>query len=139
MVAIFMASIIVTLLLVFIYQQVANLVTITLDDQRYGRPRTFQADAFVGHERGNTPSHFIAINLQGHIEIIELPGGHPADVHEYAVPQRLVGLNADLVPPILQFVNTNRAGIKDMILRAGDIQLRFINDTDTNTFQLPTS
>jgi hypothetical protein len=137
MVAIFMASIIVTLLLVFLYQQVTNIVTTTLDDQRYGRPRTFQVDAFVGHERGKNPSHFIAINLQGHIEIIELPGGHAADVHEYSVPQRLVGPNADLVPPTLQFVDTNRPGIKDMILRAGDIQVHFTNDA--NAFQLPSS
>lgn len=139
MIAIFVASIIVTLLLVLLYQQVANIVTTTLDDQRYGRPRTFQADAFVGHERGNTPSHFIALNLQGHIEIIELPGGHPTDVHEYSVPQQLFGPNSDLVPPTLQFVNTNRPGIKDMILRAGDIQVHFTNDPTTDTFQLPSS
>src|SRR5436305_7681730 len=82
MVGIFMASIIVTLLIVFLYQQAANLVTVTWDDLHYGRPRTFQVDAFVGHETGNTPSHFMVVNLRGHIEIVELPGGNATHVQE---------------------------------------------------------
>ena len=48
----------------------------TLNDLHYGRPRTFQIDALVGHnEAGGTPSHFIALNLNGRIEVIEFPGG----------------------------------------------------------------
>jgi hypothetical protein len=126
MLSIFVASIIVTLLVVILYQQVANLVTITWDDLHYGRPRTFQADAFVGHEKGNVPSHFIALNLKGHIEIIELPGGDAAHIYQYSGPQ-LVGPNADLVSPSLQFVNASLPHYKDMILRAGDIQVNFRN------------
>src|SRR5437660_505351 len=34
----------------------------TLDDWQYGRPRTFQTDAFVGQEQAGQPSHFVAIN-----------------------------------------------------------------------------
>ena len=50
--------------------------TITQDDWHYGRPRTFQTDAVVGHaDSPAQPSHFIAINFNRHVEIIELPGG----------------------------------------------------------------
>src|SRR2546425_1583080 len=42
----------------------------------YGRPRTFQTDAVVGHnDSAASPSHFIAINLNRHVEVIECPGG----------------------------------------------------------------
>jgi len=33
----------------------------TWDDLHYGRPRTFQIDAFVGHEMSHTPSHSICM------------------------------------------------------------------------------
>lgn len=72
------------------------------NDLHYGRPRLFQTDAFVGHETGSTPSHFIALNLRGRIEVIELPGGDPARSQIYQGPQ-LYGPGADLVPVTLQF------------------------------------
>jgi hypothetical protein len=53
-----------------------------LDDVQYGRPRTFQMDAWVDHsEQSGTPSHFIALNLNRHIEIIEIPGGDATHTH----------------------------------------------------------
>jgi hypothetical protein len=37
-------------------------LNIFMDDLHYGRPRTFQTDAWVGHnEQTGTPSHFIVI------------------------------------------------------------------------------
>ena len=48
---------------------------LTWDERHSGRPRTYQVDAFVGHETsGQGPSHFLALNLHGRIEIIEFPG-----------------------------------------------------------------
>jgi hypothetical protein len=49
-----------------------NWWNITQDDIHYGRPRTFQIDQRVGHNDEQTPSHFIAINLNRRIEIIDL-------------------------------------------------------------------
>lgn len=54
-----------------------NWWNVTQDDWHYGRPRTFQIDARVGHNDDTTPSHFIAMNLNRHIIIIEFPGGDP--------------------------------------------------------------
>ncbi|MBV9229826.1 MAG: hypothetical protein JOZ18_10975, partial [Chloroflexi bacterium] len=46
------------------------------DDLHYGRPRTFQMDAVVGHgDSQSNPTHFIFLNLHRHVEIIEIPGG----------------------------------------------------------------
>src|SRR5690349_4560819 len=43
----------------------------TWDDLHYGRPRTFQIDAVVGHnDSPANPSHFIALNLNGRLEVI---------------------------------------------------------------------
>src|SRR5947209_15035665 len=42
------------------------------DDVQYGRPRTYQMDAVVGH--GDSPAnrtHFIFLNLNRHVEILE--------------------------------------------------------------------
>ena len=54
-----------------------------LDDWHYGRPRTFQVDARVGHDDAVTPSHFIAMNLNRHVIIIEFPGGDPTRAKDY--------------------------------------------------------
>ncbi|WP_376795645.1 hypothetical protein [Thermogemmatispora sp.] len=100
----------------------------TLDDLRYGRPRTFQTDAFVGHnEAAGLPSHFIALNLNGHIEIIELPGGDPSHARIYSGPQ-LYDPDADLIPVTLSFADVNGDHRPDMIVHFQSTRLVFIND-----------
>jgi hypothetical protein len=100
----------------------------SLDDLNYGRPRTFQADAWVGHnEQGGIPSHFIALNLHGHIEIIEMPGGDAPHAHVYIGPQ-LDGPNSDLVPVTLRFVNVNGDSKPDMLVTFQGTHIVFIND-----------
>src|SRR5260370_38245463 len=45
------------------------------DDVSYGRPRTAQYDVVVGHDdSAGTPTHFIALNLNATVVVIELPG-----------------------------------------------------------------
>ncbi len=66
---------IVMLMLWTLLTLVANWWNTTWDDIHYGRPRTFQVDAVVGHnDSASNPSHFIALNLNGRIEVIEFPG-----------------------------------------------------------------
>ncbi len=103
----------------------------TLDDFRYGRPRTFQTDAFVGHnEQNSVKSHFIALNLNGHIEIIEFPGGDATHAHVYLGPQ-LYGSNSDLVPVTLRFADLNGDQKLDMIVTFQGSRTVFINDQGT--------
>src|SRR5260370_21968578 len=58
------------------------------DDWTYGMPRTYQTDAVVGHNHDSSghPSHFIAINLHGQVDVVELPSGDPAKLRLFHVP-----------------------------------------------------
>ncbi len=106
----------------------SNWVSTTLDDLHYGRPRTFQIDAYVGHnEAPGMPSHFVAFNLHGRIEIIELPGGDATHARIYLGPQ-LYGPGADLVPVTLSFQDVNGDHLPDMIVHFQGTQVVFIND-----------
>ena len=101
---------------------------ITWDDLHYGRPRTFQTDYVVGHHDSQaSPSHFIALNLSGHLEIIEFPSGDSSHARIYLGPQ-LYGPGADLAPVTLSFVDVNGNHLPDMIAHFQNTLMVFIND-----------
>ena len=116
------------LLLWTLLTSVLGWFTTTMNDIRYGRPRTYQTDSFVGHgEQSGTPSHFIAINLNRRIEIIELPGGDATHAKIYLGPQ-LYGANDDLTPVTLIFADVNGDHKPDMIVNFQSSRIVFIND-----------
>ena len=107
---------------------VASWWNTTWDDIHYGRPRTFQADAIVGHnDSASNPSHFIALNLNGHIEVIEFPGGDASKARIYIGPQ-LYGSGQELIPVTLSFVDVNGNHHPDMIISFQDTNIVYIND-----------
>ena len=88
--------------------------SVTQDDWHYGRPRTYQTDAVVGHEDSPShPSHFNALNLNGKISVIEIPGGDTAHSQIYNAPT-LFGAGQDLVPVTLSFEDCNGDGKPDL-------------------------
>jgi hypothetical protein len=98
------------------------------NDVTYGRPRTFQIDAVVGHQdSASKPSHFIFENLNGHVVIIEFPGGDPAHATIYTGPT-LFGDGGDLVPVTGEFKDVNGDGRLDMIVHLQDQTIVFINN-----------
>ncbi len=98
------------------------------DDMQYGRPRTFQFDAVVGHnDSPANPTHFILINLNRHIQIIELPGGDSTHARIYSGPV-LFGDGQDLTPVTGEVRDVNGDGKPDLIVHIQDQQLVFIND-----------
>lgn len=98
------------------------------DDLQYGRPRTFQFDAVVGHgDSPSNPTHFILINLNRHVEIIELPGGDGAHARIYLGPT-LFGDGQDLTPVTGEVRDVNGDGKPDLIVHIQDQTLVFIND-----------
>ena len=98
------------------------------EDVTYGRPRTFQIDAVVGHnDSPSNPSHFIFINLNRHVVIIELPGGDSTHARIYNGPT-LFGDGQDLTPVTAEFRDVNGDGKPDMIVHIQDQRLVFIND-----------
>jgi len=104
-----------------------NWWNVTQDDWHYGRPRTFQIDVRVGHNDDVTPSHFIAMNLNRHIIIIEFPGGDPTKAKDYLGPT-LFGDGQDLTAVTLSFKDVNGDGKLDMIVHIQDQTFVFIND-----------
>lgn len=100
---------------------------VTQDDWHYGRPRTFQTDEVVGHhDLPANPSHFIVLNLRGHILIYELPGGDASKTEVYVGPT-LISQGKDLMPATLKFQDVNGDGKIDMLLIIGDSSLIYIN------------
>jgi len=109
----------------------------TMDDWHYGRPRTFQIDAVVGHNdsEGN-PSHFFAINLNGRVTIIELPGGDSSKAKIYNGPY-IVGDDDSLTPITLSFKDITGDGKPDMIVHDRDKVFYYINESGSFRPQKP--
>ena len=116
---------------------ISNWFTTWHNDMLYGRPRTFQIDAYVGHnEQNGMPSHFIAQNFHRRIQIIEMPGGDATKARVFMGPQ-LYGSNDDLLPVTLAFQDVNQDHKLDMIVKFGDTRIVYINTGTTFRPLLP--
>jgi hypothetical protein len=97
-------------------------------DSIYGNPRIAQYDVVVGHaDSPDHPSHFVAINLNSHVTIIEIPGGDSSHSRIYSGPT-LFSDNGSLIPVTLEFKDVNGDGKVDMIVHIGDQQIIYLND-----------
>ena|SRR5258708_726187 len=94
----------------------------------YGNPLTYQTDQVVGHaDSTDHPTHFVAINLNSRITIIEIPGGEASRARIYSGPT-LYSDNGDSIPVTLEFKDVNGDGKPDMIVHIGDKQIIYLND-----------
>jgi hypothetical protein len=106
----------------------ATWIQTTKDDLTYGRPRTFNIDAVVGHnDSAANPSHFIAINLNRHVEVIEQPGGDASKMRVYQITT-LFGDNEDLTPVTLSIRDLTGYGKLDMLIHIDNTTIAYIND-----------
>jgi hypothetical protein len=105
-----------------------NWIQIKKDDLTYGRPRTFQIDFVVGHNDSPVnPSHFTAINLNRHVEVIEWPGQDSSKMKVYQITT-LFGDGGDLTPVTLSFADLTGNGKPDMLIHIQDTVIAMIND-----------
>ncbi len=101
------------------------------DDLLYGRPRAFQTDAVVGHNDSPTnPTHFIAINLNRHVEVIEWPGQDSSKMRVYNITT-LFGDGQDLTPVTISFRDLLGNGKLDMLIHIQDTVIAMINENGT--------
>ncbi|MDQ6660002.1 MAG: VCBS repeat-containing protein [Chloroflexota bacterium] len=104
---------------------------VTQDDWHYGRPRTYQTDKAVGHaDSQSNPSHFMALNVNRRVEIIEFQGGDPSKAKIYVGPT-LLGTGQDLAAVTLTFTDVNGDGKIDMIVNVQDSHFVYINENGT--------
>jgi len=109
----------------------ATWIQTTKDDLTYGRPRTFNIDAVVGHnDSAVNPTHFIALNLNRHVEVIEQPGGDASKMKVYQITT-LFGDGEDLTPVTLSFRDLTDNGKLDMLIHIQDQTLVMINENGT--------
>ena len=101
-------------------------------DMTYGNPRTFQMDAVVGHNDSvANPTHFVLINLHGHVQIIEIQGGDAAKTHIYTGPT-LYGADQDRIPVTGEIVN--QQGKLNLLVHVDGKDFLYVNNG--KTFQL---
>ncbi|HEY4032591.1 MAG TPA: hypothetical protein VGL94_01330 [Ktedonobacteraceae bacterium] len=120
---------IITILLLMAINALASWWQEYQDNLHYGYPRTSQLDAVVGHgDSQQDPTHFIFLNLRGHIEIIEIPGGDASRARIFNGPT-LFGDGRDLTPVTGEI--RNEAGRHDLIVHIQNQQIVFVNDGTT--------
>ncbi len=99
------------------------------DDLHYGMPRTYQMDGVVGHQDSVThPSHFIALNLDGHLSVMEMPGGDVSKTVIYAGPI-IYGQGAGLVAVTLSVAHDGQ-GKPELILHYQNNEVILSDGTD---------
>ncbi len=115
------------LLLYLLTSTVVGWLGTKADDLQYGRPRTFQLDAYVGHdETVSNPSHFIVINLDHQVDIIELPGGDVSKARAISGPY-LFGNGENLTPVRLEVRDVNGDNKPDLLVEIKSEQVVYIN------------
>jgi hypothetical protein len=83
------------------------------DNWKYGNPRTFQADEYVNlGDSPDHPDHFIAINLHGVIEVLQI---NLLDSHKDAM-YVLTKVDSESIPASLSFRDTTGSGRMDILV-----------------------
>jgi hypothetical protein len=112
-------------------QIAANHSRVWLDDLRYGRPRTTQLSAYVGHgEQPGQPTHFIALNLNRRVVVIALPGGDSSKAQTLQGPY-LFGAHEDLTPVHLRVADVNQDTLDDLIISVKNEEIIYINSGES--------
>ena len=108
------------------FQMLGNWWTEHMLDTTYGFPRTYQTDAIVyPGDTSDHPSHYIFLNLNGTVEIIEMPHGDSSHARIYRGPT-LFSDGADLIPVTGEFKVV--AGKVEMIVHIQDKNIIYVND-----------
>lgn len=107
------------------------------DDLRYGFPRSDQVSGIVGHgDSEDAPTHLIALNLNGQVSVLEIPGGDTSQVRTLTGPY-LFGDDGAYEVPRLTLRDMDRDGLKDVIMTIRGEMIVYVNKD--GAFRLPTA
>ena len=100
----------------------------TVDNVRYGMPRRVHLSGYVGHNDAHAmPTHFIALNLDGHVSVLEIPGG---DIERLTVlpGPYVVGHDGPYVVPELALRDLDSNGHVDLLVTLRGETVVYMND-----------
>lgn len=95
-----------------------------LNNIDYGTPRTYQTDENVGHN--GRISHFIVLNNQGEIHVIELQRGHPEASKIYTIT--ILPVDQAYLPATITFQDINGDGKEDALVHVGNTEIPLYNN-----------
>jgi hypothetical protein len=109
---------------------------VKMDDIRYGYPRTYQTDGYIGYgEASGLPTHFVVINAHRQVLILIVPGTDPAHVRVIRGPY-LFGPNQEFSPATVQLEDLSHDGYPDLVLHVAGQTVTYTNDPRKHTFVL---
>lgn len=108
-----------------------------LDDLRYGMPRTVQLTDVVGAgDSVLSPTHFIALNIEGQISVLVLPGGDASRLVTLPGPY-VIGDYGRAAVPRLALTDLTGDGAPDLLLTIRGETIVYGNQSGTFTLLTP--
>ncbi len=122
-------AVLLAIILFFAAQLLVARIRLLRDDWRYGRPRTMQLTAYVGHEEPpGRPTQLIALNLARQVVVIEIPGGDVSKTRTLTGPY-LFGAGEDLTPVHITLALINGDKEPDLVVSIKEEEIIYINDS----------
>ncbi len=108
---------------------------VKIDDLRYGYPRSYQTDGYVGFGESNgLPTHFVALNLHRQVVVLITPGDDPTHVTALKGPY-LFGTNEEYAPVTLRLVDVNGDGYPDLAVSVDHQQVVWVDQPRQGVFR----
>lgn len=121
-------AILLAIILFFAAQLLVARLRLLRDDWRYGRPRTMQLTAYVGHEEPpGRPTQLIALNLNRQVAVFEIPGGDVTKTRTLTGPY-LFGADEDLTPVKITLALINGDKEPDLVVSIKSEEVIYINE-----------
>ena len=131
----FSVGLVISIMLVgwLLFSMLGSWIQSKIDDFTYGYPRTSQVDQDVGHY--GRVSHFLCVNLNGEVELIETQKSHPEVAKIYVVV--VLPQDQARTPVTLTFQDINADGKLDALVHFGSTEIPLYNNGTTFQSQPP--